>query len=57
MTHRDEFIANVQSEPVIEVNPSFGLTFEQVEEKRKNGFDIESFAEEMRKLNRKPVSY
>lgn len=39
MTHRDEFIANVQSEPVIEVNPSFGLTFEQVEEKRKNGFE------------------
>ena len=29
----------------------------EVLNKRKNGFDIESFAEEMRKLNRKPVSY
>ncbi|HBN00297.1 MAG TPA: hypothetical protein DD384_03575, partial [Firmicutes bacterium] len=39
MTHRDEFIAAVQSETVIDVNPSFGLTSEQVEEKRKSGFE------------------
>ena len=29
----------------------------EVLNKRKSGFDIESFAEEMRKLNRKPISY
>lgn len=39
MTHRDEFIANIQTEPLIDVDPHFGLTSEQVEEKRKEGFE------------------
>lgn len=39
MTHRDEFIASIQSAPVIETDPHVGLTSEQVEEQRKEGFE------------------
>lgn len=37
--HREELITKIQAAPIIEVESDKGLTFEQVESQRKNGFE------------------